>query len=281
MNRRDFLKTAISSGALYSANGLPWFSSVAQAEGFAPLSQRVLVNITLEGGPDFRHLMPPAYNSDPESYGYRYWEAKAAAHSIADTASAYQARWENDYFSLLDGQTNFGILKSCGWLKRMWDAGNVAIISNAIGARTRNHAHCLLALDQGNLTSGPNDFNRPGWGGRLATEGGGNVLALTRSPRRFCFSPDPLNPENNTKTNLISAANTRRFNLYQPVPTVTGLADHQVMERSLKSYYSAKASEGNPSSPYSRIFEMEQSVRAFGSLVDERMNEVPLPAANR
>ena len=279
MNRRNFLKTALSTGALCSANGLPLLSGVAQASGFAPLAQRVLVNITLQGGPDLRHLMPPAYSSNPESYGYRYWEAKAAAHSIANTASAYQARWDNDYFSLIDGQTNFGILKSCGWLKRMWDAGNVAIISNAIGARTRNHAHCSLTLDQGNLTSGPNDINRPGWGGRLANAGGGNVLALTRSPRRFCYGPDPLDPENSSRDNLISVANSRKFSLYQPIPSNKGLSDREVMTRSLKSYYSAKANELNPNSPYSRVFEMEKSIRKFSERIDERMNQVPLPTS--
>lgn len=192
MNRRDFLKASLASGALYSAGGLPLFGGTAHASGFAPLNHRVLVNVMLEGGPDMRHLLPPAFDPNPLSYGYRYWQAKAPAHSIGDTVAAWEQRWQNDYFDVSDGETQFGILKSCGWLKRMWDAGNVAIICNAVGARTRDHYHCQLVLDQGNMTSDPNDFDRPGWGGRLSAAAGGNVLALTRFPRRFCYGPSTL-----------------------------------------------------------------------------------------
>jgi hypothetical protein len=120
---------------------LPIIGREAFGAGFATVSQRVLVNLMLAGGPDLRHLLPPAFNSNTASYGYRYWEAKANAHGIAQSAAAYQARWENDYFHVGDSQTTFGILKSCGWLKRMWDSGHVAFINNAIGCTARDHAY--------------------------------------------------------------------------------------------------------------------------------------------
>lgn len=278
MNRRDFLKASLATGALYSAGGLPLLGGNVYASGFAPLNNRVLVNVMLQGGPDFRHLMPPAFNSSPSSYGYRYWQAKARAHAIADAASAYQARWNNDYFHVSHGQTQFGILKSCGWLKRMWDAGNVAVICNAVGAKTRDHAHCQLVLDQGNITSGPNDFNRSGWGGRLAAAAGGNVLAITRAPRRFCFGPDVQNQEGHSTSNLIAAKNTRRFNLYQPALN-DRLSSGAIMARSLRSYYAARQSELAEASVYYRTMDLERTIRIFGGQIEERLNATPLPAA--
>jgi uncharacterized protein (DUF1501 family) len=278
MNRRDFLKASLATGALYSASGLPFLGGNAYASGFASLNNRVLVNVMLQGGPDLRHLMPPAFNSNPASYGYRYWQAKARAHSIADTASAYQARWENDYFHLTHGQTQFGILKSSGWLKRMWDSGNVAVICNAIGARSRDHAHCQLVLDQGNIASGPNDFNRSGWGGRLAAAAGGNVLALTRAPRRFCYGPDAQNPEGHTTANLVAAKNTRRFNFYQP-DLNDQFSPGSMIARSLKSYYAARRNELAEASTYYRTVDLERTIRAFGDQIDERLSYTPLPLA--
>ena len=94
MDRRDFLKASIATGALYTAGGLPLLGgAVARASGFPPVSQRIVANMMLFGGPDFRHLMPPPYDPDPASYGYRYWESKAAAHAINSTAAAYESRW--------------------------------------------------------------------------------------------------------------------------------------------------------------------------------------------
>ncbi len=279
MNRRNFLKASLATGALYSLNGMPLLGGVAQASGFAPLNHRVLVNVMLQGGPDMRYLLPPAFDPDSASYGYQYWQAKAAAHAIASTASAYDARWQNDYFHVSAGDTNFGILKSCGWLKRMWDAGNVAIINNAIGARTRDHAHCQLVLDQGNMTSGPNDFNRSGWGGRLAAAAGGNVLSLTRAPRRFCYGPNPADPESYDNSTLVAAKNTREFNLFQPPAGEAISTGRPVITRSLTAYYAAKAAEIDPSSVYARPVGLERSIRAFGERIDARLATVPLPSS--
>lgn len=278
MNRRDFLKTALATGMFYSANGLPLLAGSANAAGFPPFNDRVLVNVMLAGGPDLRHLLPPAFDPDPESYGYKYWEAKAGAHAIANSASAYQARWNDDYFHTSDGNIDFGILKACGWLKRMWDAGNVAIVCNVVGAQTRNHAHSQLVLDQGNLTSGPNDANRSGWGGRLAVAAGGNVLALTRAPRAFCYGPDPRDPEGRDSSNLIAAVNTRRFSLFNPSLGGRRGSRRSTLTWGLSSYYAALKTAAQQDPTYARIIGMEQSFREFGEQVDERLNTLPLPS---
>ncbi len=277
MNRRNFIKMALATSALYSANGLPLLAGSANAAGFASLNRKVLVNVILTGGPDLRFLLPPAFDPDSTSYGYKYWEAKAGVHAIADSASAYQTRWNDDYFSISEGNVNFGILKKCGWLKRMWDAGNVAVISNAIGARTRNHEHSQLVLDQGNLTSGPNDANRSGWGGRLAVEAGGNVLALTSSPRAFCYGPDINDPEGRDSSNLIAAANTRQFGLFKaPLGERRGSA-RPVATQSLASYYAALKTGSQPDPVYERFLSMEQDFRDFGDQINEHLDTLPLP----
>ena len=267
----------LASGALYTAGGLPFLGRMAQAEGFAPLGQRVLVNIMLEGGPDLRHLFPPAYNSNPSSYGFRYWEARASSHAIAQSSSAYLTRWQNNYFPITSGATNFGILNSCGWLKRMWDAGNVAIVCNMVGATTRDHAHCQLVMDQGNRSSGPNDFNRSGWGGQLAYYSGGNVLALTRTPRRFCYGPDFSDPEDHDDANLIALRDTRNASLFKVQAAETGTS-RAVLARSLAAYYEAQRRSMDPVSPYFRFLDMESKVRDFGEQLEARLASVSWPS---
>ena len=277
MRRRDFIKSALATGALYTSGGLPVLGRVAHASGMPALGNRVLVNIMLSGGPDFRHLFPPPFDSKPDSYGFRYWEARAAAHSIDQTSSAYQSRWTNDYFHVSDGPTEFGILAKCGWLKRMWDAGHVAIVSNAVGGTDRNHSHCQLIMNQGNLSTGPNDFGRSGWGGRLASYMAGNVLALTRTPQPFAYGPHPSDPEQHDNRNLVSARNTRQIALYRPGEAESPYSQKAHITRSLHSYYQALKQEMSPDSVYHRFVEHERALREFGEPVEDRLSTVPLP----
>ncbi|MFC1772746.1 DUF1501 domain-containing protein [Pseudomonadota bacterium] len=280
MNRRDFLKTSLASSLLASSGEiLNLGRNVVHADGFAAVAHPILVNVTLVGAPDYRHLLPPPFDPDPSSYGFRYWEARAASHAIEQSANAYEARWNDDYFPAADGSTQFGILRSCGWLARMWDAGNVAVICNAVGATTRDHAHCQLVMDQGNLTSGPNDQNRSGWGGRLSAEAGGNVIALTKTPRRFCYGPDPDDSENHDNSNLVTARNTRQMGLYHTLPGESPLSLEAVVTRSLESYYAAKRQEIEPSSIYKRFVDHEAKLRELGSLIDGRLGSLPLPTS--
>jgi hypothetical protein len=243
------------------------------------LGNRVLVNIMLSGAPDFRHLFTPPFDSNPDSYGYRYWEARAAAHAIDQTNSAYQSRWANDYFHVGDGSTEFGILKNSGWLKRMWDAGHVAVVSNAVGGTDRNHSHCQLIMNQGNLSTGANDFERSGWGGRLASYMAGNVLALTRTPQPFAYGPHPSDPRRHDNSNLISARNTRQISLYRPGNDQSPTSQKMHITRSLESYYQALRQDMSTESIYYRFVAHERALREFGEPLEERLSTVPVPAA--
>lgn len=278
MDRRSFLKSVLATGALYSTGGLPILGTTASAATFPSPGSRILANVMLAGGPDMRHLFPPPFDPNPASYGYQFWKSKARAHSIADSPSAWESRWQNDYFPVGSGTTNFGILKSCAWLKAMWDAGKLAVICNVVGATTRDHAHCQLVMDQGNLTSGPNDFNRSGWGGRLATTTQGNVVSLTRTPRRFCRGPHPSDPENYDNRNLVTARNTRRMALYRPPVSDAPTTPRAMIARSLESYYAAKSQELGVDSIYHRFMAMERSAREFGDAIAARLAQIPEPS---
>lgn len=278
MRRRDLLRLGLSAGAMYGAGTLPRIGSVAHGMGFVAMNQRVLVNLMLPGGPDFRQLLPPAFDPRPDSVGYRFWQAKAAAHNLGDSVTQWQARWHNDYFDVSDGTTNFGIRNSCGWLKSMWDAGNLAVVNNVFGASTRDHVHCMRVMDQGDRFARPNDPLGSGWGGRLAAAAGGNCVALTPSPRSFGFGPAVDDPMIINNANLIAAADTRNMTLTVP-PTQDPFGYEARINRSLASYYQAKRTELATDSIYHRYVELERVLREFGEPLDERLETVPVPPA--
>jgi uncharacterized protein (DUF1501 family) len=253
---------------------------MAAAEGFASVNRHVLANLMLAGGPDFRHLFPPPYDPNSSSYGYRYWQARARAHNLSTTsATDWEQRWVNDYHAVADGSSAFGILRRCGWLKRQWDAGNVAIICNAVGSTSRNHAQSIMIMDRGDVTLEAQDIGGSGWGGRAAVAAGGNVLALTPAPRRFCYGPHPQNPKSHNNASLISAADTRNIGLYQPPANYSATHPRSRLTRSLKNYYAAKRAETRKQSVYWRFIEHEQKLREFGEMIDVRLATVPIPSS--
>ena len=276
MLRRDFLRAALFGSVLYGAGGLPRIGSIARADGFPMLGRRLLVNIALEGGPDFRYLFPPAYDSDTMSFGYRYWKSMANAHGIADSNSAYQARWNDAYTPLSAGNTDFGMLNSCGWLQRMWDRGKVAIVSNVYGAASRNHAHGLIVLNHGDRSLGPNDQEGSGWGGRLAAAAGGRAVALTPIPSPFCYGPSATDPTGHDNANMIAARDTRELTLFNA--TQAANAEERRITRSLQAYYKALREEMPSSSAFRRFVDVEQTLRDLGEPIDERLATVPVPA---
>ena len=278
MERRNFIKAALATGLLYGTGSLPSVSRIARA-GFAPVNRRILVNVMLAGGPDFRHLFPPAYNANSASFGYRYWEARARSHDISSSsASAWQNRWTNDYFAVSGGGTTFGILRNCGWLKRMYDQGNVAIIANAIGSSSRDHDHSISILDQGNRAYLANATEGSGWGGRLAKAAGGNAVALTKTPRRFCYGPHPTNPQLYDNANMISAADMRNVGLYQTDPDSNPTYTRARLVRSLSNYYRAKRAEVPRGSTFGRVVEHERRLRQFEQPINNRLATLPIPS---
>lgn len=302
MDRRQFLQSALYSSLLYGAGSLPRFVNEASA-AFEPLQRRILVNMFLDGGPDMRHLVAPAFDSNPNSVGYQYWSHRWRAHDIADNPSAWQARWNNDYFHITVGGSNwgnsgvsivdsgaknsgvtFGIWKEAGWLIDMFMKGNAALAFNVAGGRNRAHDHSSMQLNQGNILSGLNDQNRSGWGGRLARSAQSNVIAVTNSPESFCYGP--VGPFNNYNPNaidnidVVSVQSSREMGLNDFDPNQEGtdpfyLENHK-MARALKSYYAALRQE-QVSENYQKFMDHESKVRNFGEAIRARLEDVAVP----
>lgn len=289
IKRRRFLQSALASGLLYGTGSLPALSSLAMS---APLQNRVLANLNMSGGPDFRHLIVPEYDSDPDSFSNKYWKHRWRAHGIGNNQSAWQSRWNDDYYPItvggegwgdqedagsINNGTTFGIWREAGWLIDMFKSGNVALVFNAVGGTNRAHDLSELMLEQGNLLSGSNDRNRSGWGGRLARSAGGNVLALTSTPRPFTFGPVGIAPGYNPNAvdnrDLVSVENSREIGLFDHDLEQNQLyRTDQKIARAAKSYYSALHNEQIPDA-YQKFLDHESKVREFGSLIQGRLSE--------
>ncbi|MBT8143214.1 MAG: twin-arginine translocation signal domain-containing protein, partial [Gammaproteobacteria bacterium] len=268
MNRRQFLTRSLLTTAAMSSGAIPGLSQIAHASAFAPVTARTLVNIKLDGGPDFRHLLAPAFNSNTSSFGYQSWSAMASAHALAPSASAWEQRWNQDYTPYVAGNQQFGILNNCGWLKSMWEQGKVAVVANVYGSPSRDHALASLVMDQGDRSSGPADSQRSGWGGRLAQNLGTNVMAVTRTPRAFCYAPDPADPQKRVTDGMIAAQDVRELKLFSHDPTDMPHQAQPVISRALSSYYAAKRAEIPSNSIYKRFFDMEQQLRELGAPIE-------------
>lgn len=279
-SRREFIKLALASSL---STGGATLSSVVQAqESFAPLNRRVAINVYLTGGPDWRHVFPPAYSANTSSYGNLYWKNRARAHGIARSESAAQRRWDDDFHHTVGGRTRFGILKRCGWLYDMWNQGNVAIISNTVGAVSRDHSHAISVMNLGDIDAEPRATGS-GWGGRLAHAAGGTVVSLTNTPSTFCFGADPSAPLDLSRfdnSNLISARDSRHMTLHTHdetrKPAYFDSRDHAA--RGLHTYYEMKTREMNPESPFFQFVEHYRKLKEFGERIDQRLAGVPLPA---
>jgi len=238
------------------------------------------VNLILDGGPDFRHLIVPPFDAEPESYGYAYWSNRWRAHAIRQSLEAWQQRWEEDYFHLEAGRQRFGILKKAAWLRDEFEAGRVALVNNLFGARSRDHSHGLLVWESGDLETNPRDRGRDGWGGRLARVSQGGVVSMTSPVPLFCNGPHPTRPNWHDNRELITVQKIQTMGLYhaprlQEQPSASGA--REVMSRGLKSYYAAKGAEMDSSSPYWPIIQHEQALRRFGAQVAERLEVQPIP----
>ncbi len=277
LHRRNFLRMALASAAAWSAGGLPGLAGVANGAGIPLLTNRVLVNLMLEGAPDLRHLFPPPFDSNPASFGYGFWQAKAPAHGIGNASSDWQARWQNDYYEVADGGTRFGIHKSAGWLKQMWEQGKLAIVANAFGGSSRDHANCIDIIEQGDRGFRLNQPLHSGWGGRLAAAGLGNAVALTPSIRSFCYGPDGADPTGIDNSNLVAMRNSRAMSLYKPPAGVSPEDGSAVISRSLTGYYAARRQTLDPDSLYFRFVELERKLREFGEPIDARLAGTPVP----
>lgn len=296
MNRRHFLQSALYGSLIYGVGGTPGLIKPALA-GFEPVQNNLLVNLFLSGGPDIRHFIVPEFDSNQNSFGYKYWSNRWRAHDLTEDSSTWQQRWNDDYYKITVGGSNwngslvdiaginsgvtFGIWKHAGWLIDMFRAGNVAIVSNAVGGRNRAHDLSSLQMHQGNLLSGLNDSDRSGWGGRLARSAGGNSIAITNSPLPFTFGPVGSAPNYDVNAidnrDLVAVQNSREMGLNEADLTQDQLyRPNERMARALKQYYTGLRNE-QISLAYEKFRDHEQKVRQFGELIRDRLSDLPLP----
>ena len=298
MNRRQFLHSALCSSLLYGVGGIPGLVRDSKA-AYQPVQDKFLINLFLSGGQDTRHFIVPAYDSNPDSFGNKYWKHRWRAHDLTEDQATWQQRWENDYYPITIGGDNwsnglaniapgnrnngvtFGIWRQAGWLIDMFRAGNVAIACNVAGGRNRAHDLSSLQMHQGNLLSGLNDADRSGWGGRLARSANGNSIAVTNSPLPFTFgpvgTPTNYNPDAIDNQFLVSVQNSREMGLNEADLEQEQLYRPQHrMARALKNYYHGLRQE-EIGDTYEKFRDHEQKVRLFGELIRDRLSDVPEP----
>ena len=306
-SRRRFIQGALASALLYGSGSLPVFRQNAYGMP-SPLQNRVLIDLFLNGGPDFRHLIAPAFDNNPANFGARYWENRQRSHNLnADGISALQrtqqSRWEQDFYPITVGNTSngwtnnvvdagnlnsgvtFGIWKEAGWLIKMFREGNVALIFNAVGGTNRAHDLSQLMAFQGDLNIDLQDSNRSGWGGRLARAAGGRAIATTSSPSPFSFGPvgqpftSSYNPNAVDNSQLLAVDNSREFGLFQSThdgyPFDNGDYDDK-MARAAQHYYAALQQE-TISNKYQKFLDHEFNVRSFGEEIQQRLSEIDIP----
>ncbi len=294
-DRRQFLQASLYSGLLYGTGSLPRFVQEANA-AFAPLQNRILVNLMLDGGPDLRHLIAPAWNATPGTVGNAYWKNRWRAHRLPNDQNAtLQARWNSAYYPIsiggggwtTNGSNNnalnddsgvnsgvtFGIWREAGWLIDMFMDGNVAIVANAAGGRNRDHSHSTIMMEQGNLLAGSNEREHSGWGGRLAQQAGGSPIALTDVPRPFCFGARNGNPAEIDNTDLITVQNSRQLGLNEVDFSVNrSYSSPQKILGSLQGYYGSLQQQNFNTDAYEKFLDHEDKLRTFGALIRERLD---------
>ncbi|MBX2849526.1 MAG: DUF1501 domain-containing protein [Acidiferrobacterales bacterium] len=296
-NRRQFLQTALYSSLLYGVGSVPKLMSPVNAMPY-PLQNRILVDLFLDGGPDMRHLIVPAYSSNTNSFGYKYWSNRTRSHNLSGSGQTPLQRWNEDYYHITVGGNNwnsgifdygnlntgvtFGIWKEAGWLIDMFRAGNAALIFNAVGGTNRAHDLSSLMLQQGDVLTSLNNQDRSGWGGRLARSAGGNPIGLTSSPSPFTFGPvgdaPNYNPHEVDNRDLIVVNDSRNLGLFDPEES--GNSPHNdfdnKMSRAAKGYYAALRQE-QIGEAYQKFMDHELKTREFGKAIAERVASTPIP----
>jgi len=277
VNRRSFLSSLIASGALCGTSFLGQRASLASA--FADTQQRMLVSVLLSGAPDFRHLMPPPYSETVGSVGYEYWQAMASSHGLGESQSDLQARFSQEYDLIGNDQNEFGLLKSCGWLKQMWEDGHVAIVNNVLGSSSRNHPLSILVSELGNRSASVLSSNSPGVGGRLAHLSARNVLSLTPAPRSYCYGPSSSNALKRSTDRIVSAKDTRTLTLFEGDTAEFSGSFRNELSRNVASYYASKNSSGDSDVFADKFLQHESKLRELGGPINERLNSLPVPAS--
>jgi len=286
MKRRDFIKLSLNTLLLLSLSGL-----VTKAEaGDISIDNSVIVNIMLDGGPDFRHIIVPVYaddNDDETSYAAKFWKARSSiwGGTTDELKQAYKDNYveiDSDIFDI-----DFAIHKDCAWLKDEIEAGNVAIISNVIASTNRDHHHSQVIMESGSLTANAHNLDVSGWAGRAATELNAKVISCSSEIRLICNGPHPTDPLKHDNSCVIANYNSREPGLesYNTQGDLdAGEPDYKwnqkgKLDRALTSYYALKRGTIPTSSPFSKAMAHEKQLRDFGNLLRARLESVTIPTS--
>jgi len=129
-----------------------------------------------------------------------------------------------------------------------------------------------LIVHTGDPTTGQFDYDRDGWGGRLAhTIGNANTVVVSRSVSVFAKGIDA----SNRNAKVVHAKDTRNFGLSNGDGNLA--SDGTVLARALRRYYAARATEAQAQTagwPYRKFLQHEQSLRSFGDVFNQRLANV-------
>ncbi len=270
MKRRDFLKTSLL--AFLALN--PLLSTKLNAD---ELSNKILINVFLDGGFDFRQLFVPLFSIDEDSYGYNFWKYRLSIYGLNSTdevSDFYDSTYET---ITIDGKS-FGIYKKANWLKEQLINGNFAIVNNIVGSTNRSHVSGV-----GYMESGLTDYNLngSGWGGRLAQNIGGNVVSVSNHLRLFCNGAtadnSPIDHNNSSVISLYNGANSGIYEFKsEDEPDVSIASPKPVLSRAIHSYYQAKYNELRDSnSIYKKVTTTYYNTQKFKAQLQERVKQNP------
>ena len=275
MQRRKFLQSAAASLALVQAGA---FVGSAHAQLPTVLNSNLLAHFMLLGGPDFRHFFPPAFDPTPGSYGREFFRIRASAYEIDATPEAGEAHWNNNFYPVSANGADFGIMHGLEWLKSMWDAGNVALVENVVGAVSRDHEHAQLVWESADRTLAQLSRPTTGWGGRLTDAANGRIVSVTPAPRLFCLHPHPTQSGLVGTQRIVTITDPTSVGLFEPAPSVAVDDYQRGITRALSSYYQAIEPEIAAGSPYRVFVDHQLGLEELGDLLRPRFESFAEPA---
>ena len=238
----------------------------------------VLVHTMLYGGSDMRFLFAPMPGSPTAE---AYFTARNPIYTMRfdgglQPYGTYEELFDGEYLTATYGGESFGIHKSAAWLHDRFTAGKAAIVANAVLATNRRHDHAQLMMLAGSTDVPRNDFNRSGWGGRLAEAlNPGMVVSCAPRVPVFCQGTSGLN----RFEPLVHLENSRKFGL--PYGTGREGGPNRILSRALTAYYAARGPEvlaTTDDRPDRILFEHEHALRSRGDGFNARLQSV-MPTA--
>jgi len=270
MKRRNFLKTSLF--AFLALN--PILSTPLRA---SELSNKIFINVFLDGGFDFRQLFVPLFTTDESSYGYAFWKHRLSLYSL-DSLDEVNAFYDSHYETLSIDGNNFGISKKASWLKEQILGGNFTIVNNVVGSQNRSHVSGVSYMEGGSANA---NQNGSGWGGRLAQEVGGNMVSLSKHLRLFCngatANNSPIDHDNSSVISLYNGANSGIYEFKSELePDVTLSSPKPVLSRAIHSYYQAKYEElKEGESVYKKVTTSYHNTQKFKVQLQQRVAQTP------